>query len=102
MTRFVWARIAATSLREEDLAVGEADDERHVLARADQPVRFAAMHDDERVGPLELAQRRPDGVGQIALVRLLDEMGDRLGVGLGREGVAARLERRRAARGSSR
>ena len=78
---------------EERLAIRDANDQRHILARADQPVCFAAMHDDERVGALELAQRRTCRLGQIALVGLLDEVRDRLGVGLGRERVAARLER---------
>jgi hypothetical protein len=32
----VWARIAADVAREEALAVAEPDDERHVLAGADQ------------------------------------------------------------------
>ncbi len=77
---------------EEALAVAEADDERHVLAGPDEPVALADMHDHERVRALEQAQGMADGVGQVALVRLLDEVGDRLGVGLGGEGVAARLE----------
>ena len=47
---------------------------------------------DERVRALELAEGVPDRLGDVALVGLLDEMGDRLGVGLGGEGVPARLE----------
>jgi hypothetical protein len=78
---------------EERLAVGDADDQRHVLARADEPIRFAAMHDDEGVGPFELAKRGSRRLREVALVGVLDEMRDRLGVGLRRERVAARLER---------
>ena len=77
---------------EEALAVAEADDERHVLAGADQAIALADVHDDDRVGAFELAQRVPHGVGEVALVGLLDEVGDRLGVGLGGQGVAARLQ----------
>ena len=69
-----------------------ADHQRYVLASADKPADLALVHDDDRVGAIELAKRRPDRVGQIALVRLLDEMRDRLGVGLRRQRVAARLQ----------
>ena len=92
MTRSVWARIAATSRGEEALAVAEADDERHVLAGADQPVALADVHHHDRVRALELAQGVADGVGEVALVGLLDEVGERLGVGLRGQRVAARLE----------
>ena len=88
----MWARIAATSLAMKLSSPFRPDDERHVLARADEPADLALVHDDERVGPLELAERGPDRVGQVALVGLLDEVGDRLRVGLGRQRVAARLE----------
>ena len=50
------------------------------------------MHDDDRVGAFELAQRVAHGVGEVALVGLLDEVGDRLGVGLGGQRVAAGLQ----------
>ena len=77
---------------EEALPVAQTDDERHVLAGADQPVALADVHDHDRVGALELPQGVADGVGEVALVGLLDEVGDRLGVGLGGQRVAARLE----------
>jgi hypothetical protein len=41
---------------------------------------------------MDLAERAPDGVREVALIALLDEMGERLGVGLRRQAVAARLE----------
>ena len=75
--------------RDEALLAVQAHDERHVLAGADEPADLVAVHDDERVGPVELADRRSHGVGQVALVGLLDEVGDRLGVGLRRQRVAA-------------
>ena len=77
---------------EERLALPEPDDEGHVLPRPDQPVVLVAMHDREGVGAVELAQRRPRRLRDVALVGLLDQVRDRLGVRLGDERVAARLE----------
>ena len=98
MTWSVWARIAATSLARNDLAVGQPDDQRHVLAGADQPVALAAMHHRDRVRALDLTERRPDRVGEIALIGLLDEVGERLGVGLGRQSMAAASRPSRSSR----
>jgi hypothetical protein len=50
------------------------------------------VHHDERVRPFEPPERVAHRDGEIALVGLLDEVGDRLGVGLGGQRVAARLE----------
>ena len=50
------------------------------------------MHDRDGVRALDLAERRADGLGEIALVGLLDEVGQRLGVGLGGQAMAAFLE----------
>ena len=90
--RFVWARIAATSLAMKLSSpwrpTTSGTSWRAPTSRLISPL----VHDDERVGAVELAERRPDGVGEVALVGLLDEVGDRLGVGLGRQRVAARLE----------
>ena len=44
--------------RQERFAVGQPDDERHILAGADQPVAFAAMHHGDRVRALDLTERR--------------------------------------------
>ena len=77
---------------EEALAVAETDDERHVLAGADQPVALADVHDDDGIGAFELAERLAERLGEVALVGLLDEVGDRLRVGLRGQRVAARLE----------
>ena len=68
------------------------DDERHVHPGADQAVGLATVHDREGVRAVELAQRGPDRVGEVAVVGLLDEVRDRLRVGLGGQGVAPRLE----------
>ena len=74
---------------EEVLAVADADDERHVHARADQPLGLARVHHGQRVRALSRLQRRADRVGDVPGVRLLDEVRERLGVGLGAERVAA-------------
>ena len=78
--------------RDEALLAVEPHDQRHVLAGADEPADLALVHHDERVGALDPAERRADGVGEVALVGLLDEVRDRLGVRLGREDVAPLLE----------
>ena len=88
----MWARIAATSEARKLSSPPSPTQERHILARTDQSVALADVHDHDRVGALELSEGVPDGLGDVALVGLLDQMGDRLGVGLGGQGVAARLE----------
>ncbi len=77
---------------QEALAVADPDDERDVQPGADQPVRLAPVHDRQGVRAVELAQGGPDRVGQVAGVGLLDEVGDRLGVGLRGQRVAPCLE----------
>ena len=77
---------------EERLAVTEPHHERDVLPRAHQPVRLTAMHDRHRVGALDLRKRRTNGVGQVAGVRVLDQVREGLRVGVGAEHVPARLE----------
>jgi hypothetical protein len=77
---------------DEALLPVQPDDEGDVLAGPDEPADLALVHDDEGIRSLELAERRPHRIGEVALVGLLDEMGDRLGIGLGRQRVAARLE----------
>jgi hypothetical protein len=72
---------------QEVLTVADAGDERDVLAGTDDPVGLVAMHDREGVGALELAEGGPDRVGDVALIGLLDEMGDGFGVGLRDERV---------------
>jgi hypothetical protein len=73
--------------REEHLAFADADDERALLPRPDEQSRVVVVDDDEREVALELAVRLVHGVDEVALVVLLDEMHDDLGVGLRRERV---------------
>ena len=77
---------------DEALLAVEADDERHVQAGPDQAADLAPVHDHQRVGALEAAQRGADGIREVALVGLLDQVGDRLGVRLGGQRVAVRLQ----------
>ncbi len=74
---------------QERLAVADAHDEGHVHPGADQAVVLALVHDRQGVGALDLAQGGPGGLGDVAVVGLLDEVGDRLGVGVGAQLVAA-------------
>ena len=53
---------------------------------------MVGVHRDERVMAAELGERRPNGLGEIAVVVTLDQVGDDLGVGLGAEGVALGLK----------
>ena len=92
MTRSVWARIAATSLARKLSPSPTPTTSGHVHPGADEPVRLGPVHDRQGVGAADPAQGGPDGVGEVAGVGLLDEVGDRLGVGLRGEDVAARLE----------
>ena len=78
--------------REEALAVRQTHHQRHVLAAPDEPVALAAVHDRDGVGTLRQAERGADGIGEVAGVRLLDHVGERFGVGLRRQRVAARGE----------
>ena len=66
----------------------DPDDERHLVARADEEAGVVVVDHDEREVPLELVEREPDGLDEVALVVALDEVRDGLGVGLGRERVA--------------
>ena len=45
---------------------------------------MVVVDDDEGEVALELLERLPHGVGEVAGVVALDQMGDRLGVGLGK------------------
>ena len=54
-----------------------------LVARADEEARMVVVDHDEREVALELVEREANGLDEIALVVALDEMRDRLGVGLG-------------------
>ena len=77
---------------QEGLAIAQPDDERHVLAGADQPARLGPMHHGHGVRTLGLSQGVADGIGQVARVGLLDEVRQGLGVGLRAKLVAARRQ----------
>ena len=77
---------------EEVLAVADADEERTALARGDDLLRVTARHHRDAERALDLAQCRDDRLLQRALVELLDQVRDRLGVGIGAEGVPERGE----------
>ena len=76
----------------EALLAVPADDQWHVLAGTHEAAHLPAVHDDERVGALDRAERRADGVGEVARIGLLDEVRQRLRVGLRGERVAPGLE----------
>ena len=73
--------------RDVGLALGEAHDHRALEPGADEHAGVVAVDRDEREVPLELAIGQPDGLDEVAVVVLLDEVCDGLGVGLGREDV---------------
>ena len=81
--------------REEHLVRADPDDERHLVARADEEARVVVMDDDEREVALELVEREPHRLDEIAFVVALDEVRDGLGVGLGGERVPVGDEARR-------
>ena len=62
------------------------------MARADEPVGLAPVEHRDGIGAVGLAQGGPHGIGDVARVGLLHEVGEHLGVGLGAEAVATREE----------
>ena len=64
------------------------------MPRADEKVRVVAMDDDEREVTLELGEREPNRLDEIAVVVALDQVGDGLCVRLRGEGVAVGSETR--------
>ena len=77
---------------DEPLLDADADDQWGIEPGTDQEIRIALGEDRHRIGAPELRQRFPHGRHQVALVVLLDQVGDDLGVGLGDEDMAARLQ----------
>ena len=88
--------------RQEALAIGESDDQRDVVPGTHEAIAFAPMHGDDGVGALDLAQGVAHGVGQVTRVGLLDQVRDRLRVGLRDERMATLPPARPGVRGSSR
>ena len=77
---------------QERLVVADADDQRALLARADEQIRRVEAHRDEREVALEVVVGEAHGLDQVAVVVDGDEVGDDLGVGLRGEDGAAGLE----------
>ena len=77
---------------EEGLVLADADDQRALLAGADQQVRPVGVHGDEGVVPAQLGEGGADGGGEVAVVVGGDQVGDDLGVGFGGERLALGLE----------
>ena len=77
---------------DEALAVAQPDDERALLARAHQHSRVVGRHRDEGVVAAQLVVGAADGLGEVAVQVLGDQVGDHLGVGLGGELGAVGLE----------
>ena len=77
---------------EERLAVADAHDKGYVLAGPDEAIGLAHVHDRDGVGAAGAGKRRAHGVEQVPGVGLLDEVGQRLGVGLRGEPVPPCLQ----------
>ena len=74
------------ALAKNGLALAAADDQRALLARADERLGLVERHRDERVVALELGVGGAHGLGQRAGRQVVaDEVRDDLGVGLARE-----------------
>ena len=74
---------------EEVLPLAEADDERRLVADADEQVGMVVVDRDDREVALEQRIDAREGLREIAVVLLFEEMDDDFGVGLGGESVAA-------------
>ena len=70
----------------------DAEDERRAVARADHAVRLVAADHGDRIGAAQARQRALHRLEQVAVVEVVDEVGDDLGVGLRHEPVALRLQ----------
>src|SRR3954452_20598455 len=73
---------------EEALPVPEADDERRLVAHADEALRLVVVYRDDREMPLEERVDLADRRSQVAVVDTLEQVDDHLRVRLRGEGVA--------------
>ena len=73
---------------EEVLALAEADDHRRLVPHADELVRMVVVDEDEGEVPFEPRVRRAHRFDEVAVVGVLEQVHDDLGVGLRGEGVA--------------
>ena len=70
---------------QERLPLAAADHQRALLPGADERPGVVDAHGHERVVALEVGEGAPHGLAQIAVVVVGDQVGDHLGVRLGRE-----------------
>ncbi len=70
---------------DEELAVADAEDDRRAVARGHQHVGLVGRDDGDAVGTVDVAQRGGDGLLEVALVELADQVRQDLGVGVGGE-----------------
>ena len=73
---------------DELLALAAADDQRALLARADEHVGLVQAHRHERVVALEFGIGSTHRLGEVVVVVRGDQVRDHLGVGLGGEHAA--------------
>jgi hypothetical protein len=79
---------------QEVLAVAaHAQHQRRAGARADHAMRFVLAEHRDRIGAVQLAERRLHRLEQVALVQAVDQVADHLGVGLAGEHIVLGLER---------
>ena len=62
------------------------------MAHADEPLGLVVVDDDEREVALEAREHRAHGLDEIAVVERLEQVRNYLGIRLGAEAVASRLE----------
>src|SRR6185312_2574565 len=77
---------------EKHLPVTYADHERALPARADEQAGMVIVDHHKGVVTFELAKGSPNRLGQIALIVVLDQMDDHLGVRFGAEAMARSYE----------
>ena len=73
---------------DEVLVLAHADDQRRALARGDHAVRFFAAEHGDGVGAVQALDGLLHGLEQVAVVHVVDQVSDDLGVGLAHEDVA--------------
>jgi hypothetical protein len=72
---------------DEILALAEADDQRRALARGHDAVRFFAREHGDRISTLQALDGQAHGLEQVAVVHVIDQVGDHFGVGLALEHI---------------
>ena len=71
----------------EVFTLAQADDQRRTLARGDHAVRFVAAENGDRIGAIEALDGLLHGLEQVAVVHVLDQVGDDFGIGLALEHI---------------